>query len=226
MSVLVSGLVWERSEHKGSELLTLLAIADNANDNGLAWPGYEHLATKTRLSRRSVQYAVARLLAGDELMIERPGGGPRSNLYRIELAVLRRKPPRKLCTGVTAAPPSKDCTPANSAPVHPVARVPSQSIAPEPSKEPPELHPPNPPEGGTPIPDLPSGDRKRDRERFQAEVLTLAVELYPAVGELAERDRVRLAETMERAIRKGARDGEAVRDWIDTHAGDLAEAAS
>jgi hypothetical protein len=96
MSVLVSGLIWERSQHKGSDLLVLLAIADNAHDNGRAWPSYPYLAAKTRLGERAVHIAVKRLLAGDELVIERKGGGHLSNRYRINVDVLRKNDPRKV----------------------------------------------------------------------------------------------------------------------------------
>lgn len=147
MSVLVSGLVWERSEHKGSDLLVLLAIADNAKDSGLAYPGTKYLSVKTRLVKRSVQYAIERLLAGDELVIEEPGGGRRSNLYRIQVDVLRGKTPRNLCdpeaeetyakiasvpTQALRATHATDCV------------APTQPVAPEPSVEP-SVEPSEPP---------------------------------------------------------------------------------
>lgn len=96
MSVLVSGLVWERSEHKGSDLLVLLAIADNAHDNGRAWPSYPYLAVKTRLTERALHRVVQRLLNGNELILERRGGGHLSNRYRIDVDALRAKDPRKV----------------------------------------------------------------------------------------------------------------------------------
>ena len=50
MSMRMMTQVWERSQHKGSELLLMLAIADNANDQGVAYPSKKTLAKKTRLS--------------------------------------------------------------------------------------------------------------------------------------------------------------------------------
>lgn len=123
MSVHVLDLVWRRSAHKGSDLLLMLAIADNANDGGVAWPGIEHLSSKSRLSERAVQYAVSRLLDGDELTLVRRGGGSQSNVYRVEIETLRGKPPRK------------HCTPAKTAPAQ-VAHEKTQPAAPEPSVEP------------------------------------------------------------------------------------------
>jgi hypothetical protein len=54
MSISIMTLVWSESQHKGSELLLLLAIADNANDQGIAYPSLRTLAKKTRMSRRNV----------------------------------------------------------------------------------------------------------------------------------------------------------------------------
>ena len=61
--------VWERSQHKGSELLLMLAIADMANDVGLAWPGYVYLAHKTRMARRSVMRLAATCADTGELWV-------------------------------------------------------------------------------------------------------------------------------------------------------------
>ena len=44
--------VWEWSAASGGGLLALLAIADFANDNGVAWPSLSVLAAKARLSVR------------------------------------------------------------------------------------------------------------------------------------------------------------------------------
>jgi len=59
--------VWAESQQKSNELLLLLAIADNANDNGYCWPGIEYLAEKTRVSRRTVIRLIKRLEDSGEL---------------------------------------------------------------------------------------------------------------------------------------------------------------
>jgi hypothetical protein len=46
MSIHIMTQVWERSQHKGRALLLILAIADNANDQGLAYPSAKTLAKK------------------------------------------------------------------------------------------------------------------------------------------------------------------------------------
>ena len=44
MSVRYMSMVWEYSQHKGVQLLLLLAIADHCNDDGLAYPSIGRLA--------------------------------------------------------------------------------------------------------------------------------------------------------------------------------------
>lgn len=54
MSIKVMSAVWETSEQKGSALLLLLAIADFADDTGVAFPSTTTLAKKVRMSGRQV----------------------------------------------------------------------------------------------------------------------------------------------------------------------------
>lgn len=63
MSVRVMGLVWEHGPEAPADRLMLLAIADNADDHGLAWPGVDRLAAKCCITRRSAQRALRRLEA-------------------------------------------------------------------------------------------------------------------------------------------------------------------
>lgn len=93
MSVRVLNLVWTRSTHKGSELLLLLAIADNADDEGFAFPGIPLLAAKTRLTPRAVQYAMRKILTTDdpELVVVERGRKGKSNRYRLMTKTLRAK---------------------------------------------------------------------------------------------------------------------------------------
>lgn len=54
MSIKRMSAVWELSQHSGSALLFLLALADYADDNGLSWPGQTSLAHKVRVERRNL----------------------------------------------------------------------------------------------------------------------------------------------------------------------------
>jgi len=71
--------VWKNSREGGGKLLLLLAIADFADDDGMAFPGIDTLAEKTRQSRRTVQRQLRELEEEQEIAIE-PGTG-RSNTH-------------------------------------------------------------------------------------------------------------------------------------------------
>lgn len=75
------------------DLIVLLAIADYANDDGVAWPSIDSIAQKSRFSRRSVFYVLDRLKKADKLSIK-TGGGRASSTYKIK-----------------TYQPCKDCTP-------------------------------------------------------------------------------------------------------------------
>jgi len=68
MSIKIMSRVWELSSHKGSDLLLLLAIADNANDDGICWPGMSYLAEKVRMSERSIINIIRRLEQSGEIV--------------------------------------------------------------------------------------------------------------------------------------------------------------
>lgn len=85
MSVRTMALVWEHSRHAGNDLLMLLAIADNANDEGVAWPSVPMLARKCRMTPRNVNLILAELRRGGEITIEQNAGPKGTNLYTIRL---------------------------------------------------------------------------------------------------------------------------------------------
>jgi hypothetical protein len=60
----------------------MLAIADNANDAGVAWPGYPTLARKTRLSTRNIPRLIEHLEASREISVHHGGGARKdTNVY-------------------------------------------------------------------------------------------------------------------------------------------------
>ena len=72
--------VWAKSNHSANALLLLLAVADFADDNGVAWPGHDRLAKKTRVSRRHIIRLVDETTQTGELWaMNRPR--QRSNIY-------------------------------------------------------------------------------------------------------------------------------------------------
>lgn len=75
--------VWENSSACGGELLVLLAIADHADDRGLAWPGIDSLARKSRLTARHVTRCLNNLAAAGELQIQNNRGPKGTNFYQV-----------------------------------------------------------------------------------------------------------------------------------------------
>lgn len=84
--------VWASDVETGR--FTLLALADNANDPGICWPGAALLASKTGKSRSSV-FRDLKALEGDGLIERRrrrrKNGSLTSNLYIINLDLLRSR---------------------------------------------------------------------------------------------------------------------------------------
>jgi hypothetical protein len=73
--------VWAKSPQQGGHLLVLLAIADFADDNGVAWPSVSTLGRKARLSETSIHRILRQLQEAGELRIEREAGPHGCNLY-------------------------------------------------------------------------------------------------------------------------------------------------
>ncbi|HEY5990576.1 MAG TPA: helix-turn-helix domain-containing protein, partial [Streptosporangiaceae bacterium] len=94
------GQVWEKSQQKGSALLLLLAIADFADDRGVAWPSVGTLAKKIRMGERYVQRLLADLVKTGELRIEEQAAKKFKNRYIV-------------LVGVNPSTPLDDSTPQN-----------------------------------------------------------------------------------------------------------------
>lgn len=86
MSVLIMSRVWAYSQHKGGNLLVLLALADFSNDAGEAYPSIKTIAKKSRLSERQVQRAIQEIVDSGELRKEENGGVFGSNRYTISVS--------------------------------------------------------------------------------------------------------------------------------------------
>jgi hypothetical protein len=88
MSVKLTARVWalDDKELKDARLLTLLALADFANDCALAWPSVPTLAQRTRICERQVQRAIHWLVQQSYIEIAIKGNG-RGNLttYKVTL---------------------------------------------------------------------------------------------------------------------------------------------
>ena len=96
MSILWMTRVFESSEPQGTERLMLLALADNANDQGVCWPSMRHLASKCALGGvRAARKVVARLEAeGFVRREEVPGKVTRYHLLSTRLCTSGHTPER------------------------------------------------------------------------------------------------------------------------------------
>lgn len=97
MSIEVMSWVWKKSKATGTAKFVLLAIADNAWDDGSnAWPSITTISRKTGLSERTVQRCIQNLFEINELTVyDRPG---HSNLYQVNMDSVEpiEKPKREL----------------------------------------------------------------------------------------------------------------------------------
>lgn len=66
-----------------AELIVLLALADYANDEGVAWPSIDSIASKGRLFPRTVFRVLDRLKRAGKIHIDSGGGKHQTNRYVI-----------------------------------------------------------------------------------------------------------------------------------------------
>ena len=87
MSTRVSNWVWELEDLGPSEMLVLLALADQANDAGVAWPAQGSLARRARQTDRNVRRMLVKLERMGLLSVERRSSshGRKSNRYRLHV---------------------------------------------------------------------------------------------------------------------------------------------
>lgn len=74
--------VWDEPLQTHTQKLVLLALADNANDDGVCWPSMRTIARKCDLSEQAVRNQVAALQDLQLISVE-VGGGRKSNTYRL-----------------------------------------------------------------------------------------------------------------------------------------------
>ncbi|MGW8764883.1 hypothetical protein ACWGN5_20490 [Streptomyces sp. NPDC055815] len=86
MSLAATDWVWTRSRARGAARLVLLAIADRAGADGVAYAGTAALMQRTRAARSTVRQAVDALLASGELAVVEGRVGPGGEtVYRLPL---------------------------------------------------------------------------------------------------------------------------------------------
>ena len=122
MSIKIMASIWEGGPSGSTHRFVLIALADNANDDGECWPSIATLSRKTGLCERSVRTSLRWLEAEGWLATQIGAARAGANRYRI-----------------SAPPPAADapgikCPPAADAP-HPGIKCPTPPAAdaPEPS---------------------------------------------------------------------------------------------
>jgi hypothetical protein len=91
MSIRVMTQVWDDFPGGGSELLTMLALADWSDDAGKCYPAISSIAKKIRLKERQAQRVVHQLIANGFVKVigNEFGGAPgASRQYRLNLSCL------------------------------------------------------------------------------------------------------------------------------------------
>jgi len=110
MSIALMTLAW-KSGYQSGQKMVLLALCDNANDQGECYPSISMLSAKCSLSERSVFNHIAELEKDGAIRRENRNG--RSTIYHVD--------------------PCKFCTPANSAPLQILHPTPA-TVAPHPCR--------------------------------------------------------------------------------------------
>jgi hypothetical protein len=130
MSISVMSEVWNKSQHSGSELLMLLAIADFSDDHGKAYPSVSTLSNKCRMSRRNVQYVINNLKFSGELTVSINKGPPPKfpNLYRINLNALQAQPIAQVKASARVQPSARTSAIQRMSDAQPIAPKPSLTI--------------------------------------------------------------------------------------------------
>lgn len=143
MSVKVMAWAWAQNVPPATKAV-LLALADHADDDGIAWPGRKGLAVKLGIDDRNVTRHIAKLI-GQGLVSStpqyRPDGSQSTNLYRLSLNDKTITPPM-----ITLSPPldenvqppsAKSSSPLDEI-VHPSLTIMEPSLEPSERREPPK----------------------------------------------------------------------------------------
>ncbi|WP_417698042.1 helix-turn-helix domain-containing protein [Psychromonas sp.] len=86
MSVLLMAKAWQASVKNAARKLVLMKLADNADDDGVCWPSYNHLAAQCEMSRRTViRHVDDLILCGFMKKTTRKGGlhFNKSNMFQL-----------------------------------------------------------------------------------------------------------------------------------------------
>ena len=124
MSVKVLTYVLEHSTQRGNELLTLIVLADHANEQGFCWPSIDRLGRLIRADARTARRCIRRLEKTGELKVRKGDGPGGTNMYWITMQE----------TLELFAQPTGDSPPGKLPPRTPKAIPPDTAVSAEPSR--------------------------------------------------------------------------------------------
>jgi hypothetical protein len=89
MSAKLMGMVFEAGPAEATQRFVLLAIADNCDDSGFAYPGVDLLAAKSCQTQRNVLRILQALEADGWMLIKRRSWGGRTSKCRAKTSFWR-----------------------------------------------------------------------------------------------------------------------------------------
>lgn len=120
---------WDTECSNHTTKLVLIALADNANDQGVCWPSVPTLAKKCGLTRQGVMAQIGKLEEAKLLTVERTNG--RGNRYVLNPS-----------TRLTTHPSTRLTPPVNAVDAHPSTPLTGPVNAVDPNHKEPPLEPP------------------------------------------------------------------------------------
>ena len=95
MSMLLTAQALKIKVGNAAKKFVLVKLADNANDDGVCWPSYDHIADMCEMSRRTVIRHIAELEKMGLISVRTRKGaeGNKSNVYQLNLASVNLSPP-------------------------------------------------------------------------------------------------------------------------------------
>jgi len=125
MSVRMMTLIWDTLDLSPVDKLALLALADWANDDGVAWPSISQIAKKTGCGERTVQRAFRKaeemgILTRNE--VKGKGCNYRLHPSQPDTPATQAPPPHRRVTPATVAPNTLEHTIIDKAKALPIAR--------------------------------------------------------------------------------------------------------
>lgn len=130
MSVQALSWVIENANVRANNYLVLLMVANRADEYGnSAWPSVEWLAQRARLSERTVQRCIRKLMKAGELVVEEKAGPRGTNQYHIPMQASfgvggdKLSPRQWRPKGVTRLSPDTSLSVLRTLPLPPPARA-------------------------------------------------------------------------------------------------------